>query len=205
MPVSDVNCNWVLDRIEPFVDGELATDELESIEAHSASCRSCREEIALARSLVTELRSLPALECPSSVVDEAAARAEAGRRTGARPGTFKERLRGWYGSLSVPVPKPAMAVMIVIIVAATAFVLSQHEQSALNGRVEVADGTPTEQEVELARIDVMLAFAYIGKYSRRSGEIIKQDVIGDRVMKPVGKTVTRSIYPFPGISKEKAQ
>ena len=197
MPVSDVNCDWVLDRIDPFVDGELATDDMESIEAHAASCRPCRGEIALARTLVSELRSLPALECPSSVVEEAAERAQAGRRTGGRLDTFKERLRDWYGSLSIPVPKPAMAVMIVIIVAATAFVLSQHEQSTPNGRMAMAGGAPTELEVENARLDVMLAFAYLGKYSRRTGEIIKQDVIGDRVMKPVGRTVTGPIYPFP--------
>lgn len=190
MPVSEMNCEWVLDRIEPFVDGELMKGELESFEAHTASCQACREEIALARSLAAELRSLPALECPSSVVDEAAAKAGASQR-------FGSRLRDWFGALSVPVPKPAMAVMIVIIVAVTAFVLSQHDQSTSKGRVAVADGTPTEQEVELARLDVMLAFAYVGKYSRRTGEIIKKDVIGDRVMKSVGKTVAGQIYPFP--------
>ncbi len=196
MPVSEVNCNWVLDRIEPFVDGELAESELESFQAHTASCQSCRQEIDLARSLTEELRSLPALECPGSVVDKAAARAGAATAGGwlDRSG---QRLRDWYGALSVPVPKPAMAVMIVIIVAATAFVLSQHGQSTSNGRVEVVDGAPTEQEVEIARLDVMLAFAYVGKYSRRTGEIIKQDVIGDRVMKPLGKTVAGEIYPFP--------
>ena len=196
MPVSEVNCSWVLDRIEPFVDGELVISELGLFRAHTASCQSCRREIDLARSLTEELRSLPALECPASVVDKAAARAGAATAGGwlDRSGG---RLRDWYGALSVPVPKPAMAVMIVIIVAATAFVLSQHEQSTSNGRVEVADGAPTEQEVEIARLDVMLAFAYVGKYSRRTGEIIKQDVIGDRVMKPLGKTVAGEIYPFP--------
>ncbi len=196
MPVSEVNCNWVLDRIEPFVDGELVKSELESFQAHTASCQSCRQEIDLARSLTEELRSLPALECPASVVDESAARAGAAT-AGGWLDRLGGRLRDWYGALSVPVPKPAMAVMIVIIVAATAFVLSQHEQSTSNGRVEVAGGAPTEQEVEIARLDVMLAFAYVGKYSRRTGEIIKQDVIGDRVMKPLGKTVAGELYPFP--------
>jgi hypothetical protein len=55
----------------------------------------------------------------------------------------------------------------------------------------------TEKEAELAKLDVMLAFAYLGKYSRRTGEIITKDVIGERVMKPVGKSVVDPMYPFP--------
>jgi hypothetical protein len=93
-------------------------------------------------------------------------------------------------------PRPAMAAMVLIIVAATVFVLSQHEQSPFNHDEPEAPFL-TEKDAELAKLDVMLAFAYVGKYSRKTGEIIKKDVIEERVMKPVEKSVVAPIYPFP--------
>ena len=192
MRASGENCSWTQDRIDAHVDGELHGDELGAFEDHVEGCETCRRELALARSLVSELRALPSLECPDRVVDEAAARAGADTTGIAR--TWRDRLRDRLAAKPVFVPRPAMAAVLVVIVAATVFVLLQHEQSPFNGDVTVA---LTEQEAELAKLDVMLAFAYLGKYSRRTGEIISKDVIGERVMKPVGKSIVDPMYPFP--------
>lgn len=195
MPASSQNCSWIQARIEAYVDGELHGDELSAVEGHLAACDSCSRELDLARSLVNELRALPALECPETVAEEAAARA--GAYPGQRESTNKwfDRLRGRLGGISVLVPRPAMAAVIVVIVAATVFVLTQHEQSPL--KIGQNGSELTEKDVELAKLDVQLAFAYLGKYSRRTGEIIRKDIIAERVMKPVGKTIVDPIYPFP--------
>jgi anti-sigma factor RsiW len=185
-------CAWTQDRIDPFVDGELDGEDLAAFEDHLEGCDSCRRELELATAVVGELRSLPALPCPNRVVDEAAARV--GADAAGRGRAWRERLRDLLAAKPVFVPRPAMAAVLIVIVAATVFVLSQHEQSPFNGGGEV---TMTEQEAELAKLDVMLAFAYLGKYSRKTGEIITKDVIGERVMKPVGRSVIDPMYPFP--------
>ena len=193
MRASGENCSWTRDHIDPYVDGELGGQELRAFEDHVEGCLTCRRDLELARSLVSELRALPALECPDSVVDEAAARA--GVETTGIARTWRDRLGDLWAARPVLVPRPAMAAVLVVIVAATVFVLLQHEQSPLNGPQDPV--ALTEQEAELAKLDVMLAFAYVGKYSRRTSEIISKDVIGERVMKPVGKSIVDPMYPFP--------
>jgi anti-sigma factor RsiW len=194
MPASNERCDWFRERIEPYVDGELPSEEVESFEKHAESCASCREELSWATAVVTELRALPQQRCPQRVVDAATAETQTSR-PGA--GGFR-RLLDLVRGPSVNAMRPAMAAMLVIIVAVSVFVLSRHEQSPFNDRNEVAvDSTLSERDLELAKLDAMVAFAYLGKYSQRTGEIIKRDVFENRVMKPVGRTVVDPIYPFP--------
>ena len=49
----------------------------------------------------------------------------------------------------------------------------------------------------LAKLDAMLAFAYLGKYGRRTVEIVREDVITNRVVRPLGKTIVEPMNPFP--------
>ena len=84
-----------------------------------------------------------------------------------------------------------MVAMIVVIAAVGVFVIAQHEKSPT---VAVSDA-----EVEEAARQTMLAFAYVGKYSRMTGVILRDEVIGGYVVEPVerafagaGKTETKS-------------
>lgn len=47
------------DWIEPYVDGELASDDARALESHLASCESCRRDVEGLRTLVGRARSLP--------------------------------------------------------------------------------------------------------------------------------------------------
>lgn len=192
MPASGQNCRWVQDRMDSYVDGELHGSELSEFEQHADACGSCRSDLALARSVADGLRALPALQCPPRVVDEAAARVEPAPKAD----SLMDRLTGWFAGKTAYLPRPAMAAVVVVIVAAVVFVLLQQERFPFEDR-EGPQLAVTEQEAELAKLDVMLAFAYLGKYSRKTGDIISNEVIGERVLKPVGKTVVDPIYPFP--------
>lgn len=195
MPTSGDNCSWTQERIESYVDGELHGAELEAFERHIESCETCRGELSLAGTLVRELRALPPLGCPDRVVEDAAARV--GAESTGTTGTWVDRLRERFGGRFAPVPKPVVAVVLLVIVAAV-FVLLQHEQLPFTGTGELpTEVTVTDEELELAKLDVMLAFAYVGKYSLRTSEIVIQDGITDRVMKTLGKTVIEPMYPFP--------
>lgn len=190
-------CLWVLDRIDPYLDGELDAGDTAEFEKHIAGCAGCRNELALARAVLDELRGFPGLECPRRVVEGAAERCEAGR-TGSRGTAARRhparRILDWFRSPGVPALRPAMAVMVVLIAAVSVFVVSRHGQSPFHQAREEA---LTEQEIELAKLDAMLAFAYLGKYSRRTAEIVAEDVIRQRVIEPLGDTITQPIYPFP--------
>jgi anti-sigma factor RsiW len=192
MTAAEDRCLWTLDRIDPYIDGDLATEEVAEIERHLADCPECRQELALARAVTSELRSLPELECPQRVVDNAAARVES-----VDSGFTVRKLLDWFGGRGVPRLRPAMAVMVLVIAAASVFVLSRHEQSPFNPDARDAAVELTDEEIELAKVDAMLAFAYLGRYSRRTGEIIKKDVLEERVIKPIGRTIAEPIYPFP--------
>ena len=146
------------------MDGDLAAEEIAKVAGHLADCPDCREELALARAVAQELRTLPALECPPRVVEDAAARlGTVGRKT------LVQRLLDWIGGRNVFTLRPAMAVMVLVIAAVSVFVLSQHEQSPFSRAPEY-----TDQELELAKLDAMLAFAYLGhdvrqQYTRGAG------------------------------------
>jgi anti-sigma factor RsiW len=192
MTDAENRCLWTLDRIDPYLDGDLAGEEAAIFDRHVADCAECREELAFARAVVRELRILPEVECPSHVERNAVAEYETA--AGGDGGSILQSLLDWLRGRGVFTLRPAMAVMVLVIAAVSVFVLTQHRQSPLNGN---GGEELTAEQVEQAKLDTMLAFAYLGKYSRRTGEILKEDVINQRVIKPLGKTIARPIYPFP--------
>jgi len=50
-------CSTILQRLYPYLDGELGVKEALRVEAHLSRCRSCREAVALERRFLTTLRS----------------------------------------------------------------------------------------------------------------------------------------------------
>lgn len=194
MPSSADKCAWVQERIELYIDGELGNTDCIAFERHVESCAACREELSFAEDVVGKLRALPNQRCPERVVDEALQKI--GEPTS---GNLVARLLDWIGGRHVTKMRPAMAAMIVVVAAAAVFVLSRHEQSPFNSKsspTTVAEHS--EKELELAKLDAMLAFAYVGKYTRRTEVIVKQNVtITDRVMRPLGKTIIEPMNPFP--------
>jgi anti-sigma factor RsiW len=189
----DDKCPWFQDRIDLYLDQELDRTASDAFERHVETCAACKEELSLAADVVNELRSLPTQRCPERVVDEAMQRAG-----GETPRHSIRRVLGWLGGRSVLTMRPAMAAMILVVLAATIFVLTQHEQSPLNGNAgQQSAAEHSEKELELAKLDAMLAFAYLGKYSRRTGEIVKENVITNRVVRPLGRTIVEPMNPFP--------
>jgi len=189
----DDKCSWFQDRIDLYIDQELDRADNDAFERHVETCAACKEELSLAADVVSELRSLPTQRCPERVVDEAMQRA-----SGETPQHPIRRVLGWLGGRPVLTMRPAMAAMILVVLAASVFVLTRHEQSPFNGNAgQQSVAEHSDKELELAKLDAMLAFAYLGRYGRRTVEIVREDVITNRVVRPLGKTIVEPMNPFP--------
>ena len=184
-----IDCEWVQERIDPYLDGEASRDEAAALEQHTATCASCASEVNFARALTSELRALPAHTAPAGIVD----RAEAAARGAAAPSSpsLGERAAAFLGERFARhfdgVTRPAMAAMILVVVAAGVFVISQR------GRVPAEQNGYTEAEVAAAAVQARLAFAYVGHYARRPVEVLRRDVMADRVVPRIERAMTQSL------------
>jgi predicted anti-sigma-YlaC factor YlaD len=175
------NCRWALDRIEPYLDDDLENEELSRFEEHIGDCETCAEELAFATRVVGELRSLPAHSAPEGVIP--------GQEWEAP--SLAERFSGWFAERWAVAMRPAMVTMVVMIVAVGAFVISQRDRLPGNGASDVE-----QAQVEAAAEQAMVAFAYIGKYSRRAGYIVRdeldENVVG-RVEDAMGQSMRETV------------
>lgn len=204
-------CEWVAAHVDAFLEEELDTVDRHRLEAHTRACADCRAELEFARQLVSELRALPQLDCPDHVVSAAE------RAISTRPRGAWERLRAAVDAHLAGLMRPAMAVIVIMVVAVGVFVLVHHDR-AVNGHSRVAGSADTnatqvtlenvsEEELQMAARDAMIAFAYVNKYTRRTGQIVKAEV-GGRVAGSVRKAMAKAIVeasPFGDDSKEAGQ
>jgi anti-sigma factor RsiW len=181
------SCRWVLDRIEDYLDDDLSSGELKRFQSHVDGCDACARELAFATRVVGELRALPPLSAPGRVTERVAAAVAPPRAT------FAERLAAWMGEAWSAARRPAMATMILLLLAAGTYVITQRERPQ----------QVSEAQIEEATRETLLAFAYVGKYSRMTGQIIRDQVI-DEVVQPVGRAMIETkiieTKPEPGRS-----
>jgi hypothetical protein len=83
-----------------FVDGTLGAAERADVEAHLATCPTCRDEVALARAARSALRALPVATPPPGLAEGAIA--EASRPTqAADPRSKPSTTRRWLAAAAV--------------------------------------------------------------------------------------------------------
>ena len=192
MKSHDTNrCAWFRERIDLYVDGEMTGEELESFETHLAGCETCQNELDMAGRVLGGLRALPDLACPDRVVDEAAARIDAPAPV---PSPVRGRLWGWLGGRGLLTLRPALAATALVVVVAAVYVASNHgvlwhDTDTVTVK---SDFTPQElEEIEAVQEGVELAFAYVGKYGCKTGIMVTNEVIEERVIGTVRKAMER--------------
>ncbi len=184
-------CAWFRERVDLYVDGEIAGEELESFETHVAGCETCRSELELARRVIGDLRSLPDLACPDRVVDAAAGRIDL-----TAPGPRRARFWDWLGGKGLFTLRPALAATALVVVVAAVYVASNHGvlwHGPDTTLVSVGSGFSQQEleEIEAAQEGVEIAFAYVGKYGCKTGIMVTNEVIEERVVGTVRKAMER--------------
>ena len=117
-----------------YVDGALTEGERAEVDAHLATCRTCREEMELSTRAVAALAELPEVPVPLGVMNPVAA--EIRRRTaGPAPAP-------WWGRLQWAAGLAAAAALVAVVAVALPRLGEQEESAAL--RAEAGGATPTE-------------------------------------------------------------
>lgn len=170
------SCSHFASRLEAFVDGELEASETERWERHLVSCESCRDRLELTRSVKRELGSLPAFDAPEHVL-EAVLRAARDETARADAGAATDRASrvGWWAALR-PLP---VAAAVATLLAAALWLVPRGVEEADPRSAAVSPATEAVV-VERAAAEARWALAYVSTVSRRTGERIRDDLIGRR-------------------------
>lgn len=175
-------CEWVQQRLEALVDGELEGTQEASLRQHLASCAPCREAHAEAVQLALRLRELPELACPPEVSQAvlAQAAAEQGAAQAGEPATVRAfpaptaaRSPAVPATFNRWLPALAIAAMIVTTIGGAFFFYPRSTPSASTS--ETVELTP--QEVAEAEIELKLALAYLAEVGRNAGIAVRDEMV----------------------------
>jgi Putative zinc-finger len=98
------------EQLSGYVDGTLGTEERAEVDAHLATCATCREEIELSTRAVTMLRELPEMPVPFGTTRPVMA--EAGKEPTSRTRRFWGGRTQWAAGLA------AAAVLVAVVAVA---------------------------------------------------------------------------------------
>ncbi len=159
--------------LEAYIDGDLSRELQCNVESHLATCEACQAQLALARTVSAELRSLPLQPCPERVLQEVLEKAQP--------------KKGWLGrlllDLSLLRPRYALGFSLGLVLVIVTVVAVSHRSPPLQS------GGPypqySEQEIAQARKGILLAFHYVNYASNRTQEVIENEVLPRHVVRPL--------------------
>ncbi|MEM7586485.1 MAG: zf-HC2 domain-containing protein [Acidobacteriota bacterium] len=173
-------CEETLDRLEDYVDGELEEPWLSAIAAHLETCSNCRAEHRLAVAVQAELRALPELDAPASVLDQVLA---------AESTQTSRSVLPWRRASPVSPRGPLRQALLAAAVLATAVLAwALILGDRLTPEVEPE---PTPAEIARATAEARIALAYLAQVSHRTGLQLRDDVLVDRLAQPTLRSLAR--------------
>ena len=175
-----VTCAWVQARVEDYLDGadgSLAPEERSALARHAARCASCRVEIDAARTLLSELRAFPVFEAPPAVI-------AAAERAIAAPGRVVP-LRGTGRARAVVQWAPAAV--------AAAALLALVLNARWSGPVATEPSALADASVVRAARETELAFSYINRCARITGDIVAGEIMEKRVFGTVERAIDEGV------------
>lgn len=187
MSLDAMSCEQVLESLESFVDGELDAAAATTAQAHLDGCPACAAEHRLATAVRDELRALPEMDPPRSVLLEV--RHEIDRERFRKPTAHRAFRRRW-------------ATLAAAVLAAAVIGLSLWREPAIRPAIEPDPAAVRAAEIDRATEEARFALAYMGQITRRAGLKLRDDVLIERVAAPTIRGFTRALAPRPGRERE---
>jgi len=171
-----MDCPQTLERLETFVDGDLAAAEQALVASHLALCPGCSAEHRLALAVRGELHSLPELDMPAAAVASVLEKTSSPSwldRAGKAILTPWLRPQ-WAGA--------AVAAALVALVGA-----------ALLLRPDATTPSPeSDPTVARAVLEARYALALVGSVNHRAGLELRDEVLRKRLVEPTTRGLTQS-------------
>lgn len=167
------DCDEFLDRLDPWIDGDVEAGEASRLRAHVDGCSGCREELRFAEEVRSELRGMPEFDAPERVL--------AGIREATRP-TVGDRLGGSLGWLT---QRPMRAAVGVAAVAVLLFVVVP--------RGDGPEAHYTESEIRRATAETRLALSYVSNAARRAEQGVRKKVLEEREFPATVREISRTL------------
>ena len=175
------DCAWIRERIDSFIDGELTTAEQSILESHTKGCFACRHELELATNVLSEIRSLPKKKFSDALtarVFEQIEDASGGKERPRRPA-------GWFGGLwRSGTLRPALVGVFVLLVVVSTIVID---------RFNPPDDRVSPEELAEAEAALKWTFTYLNDVNRRTGIVVRDDVIETRIVRPVQRAMRSAL------------
>lgn len=177
-------CKRVDAFLESYVDDELTRVERREVDLHLEACRACREELELAASVAMELRSLSLLARPS-----------------AEHGVPPAMATPAPADLSTPSRRPLwnhpllQAAAVLLLLSGVWLAISDAPFAGRPGSgSRLSNGELdqySESELRAAEEDLRLALSYFGGLAEKAGLVVRDDVLGERVVAPTRRAFRR--------------
>ena len=136
---TELTCEKVRDLFSALLDGELSTDERETVESHLALCSDCLRELDGLKRVDTAYRALPKVTAPENF--------ESSLKNALHPRRLHARKRTLYMSVSGALLATAAGLLIVVGVSRQARVPANNEFQIANA--PAAQSAPVRMEENL--------------------------------------------------------
>ncbi len=177
-------CEWALDRLDAYLDGDLSAEESSSMQIHLEKCAACSGELELAEATQTAIRNLPEQQCPdavtAAVMEHIASEASPGRPV----------LSWWNALLRWRPLRPAAIAAALVLVVSMSILIDHRREPAVPPLVEGNDTLEyTPEQIALAEAEVKWTFAYINQTFHRAGVTVRDKAIYPHVVVPVKQAI----------------
>lgn len=181
---------WMDDRVEAYVDGELSADERARFERILDEHPHWQAQVNYARRIRDELHRMPRPTCPPQVTDAVMSQA---RQRANGQATQTESWWNWiWRELDIEMQtgwKPALAFATLLLIVVTSSLLSDPQSTAgLFDQPAVSQQYSTT-EIQRAESQAKWAIAYIAQVGQSTGSTVERTVLEESVAAPIRRAL----------------
>ena len=195
MSLETMSCEDLLESLEEYLDAELAPAATAAFQDHLAGCPACAAEHRLAMAVRRELRALPELDTPSSVLVKVQhdLAHDLTRKRFQKPRHRPPATRHWMSL--------AAAVLAAAVIATGMWLEPRFREAPSTQDLATTDATEAA-EIARATEEARFALAYMNQITKRASLKLRDDVLIERVAAPTVRSLTRTLTSQFGDDRE---